>query len=655
MNRLDQILGWISGDGDRSGASPQLRLVRRMLWLLIILFSALILDEAYRARPALPLHLAFLMLLLLGPVALSFFPKLAAPFAAVVGAAALLSIIAEAQLYDMATPSSLMYLVVVGPVVTLLSGPALGMAVTLGAFCLQLWLMRSFPPDSARALRTAGDTLVALAWAESTALVFQRSFADLQARLAQERAKLGLALAQGQLLAHDLFEGLQVPLLALELKLAETGAPDSKALAGLMDTLKEQLQAARERSRDVVPPVDGGGSAPHLQRLRRSALLAQLWAAWAAMLASAAWGVFHSDNWSLNAPSAFTAVALGVMLLVFGRRISSVRQATWAAALVFIGLLLWSLRAWGMDQLVPGFVFVPGAVLALGLLDGWLLGTMMAGVGALLLMATAGSPLNALKQDGLMDALNCLVFALFLAVSTLGLHQELTGRLEKEREALRKALRLRRRLLGTLVHDLANPLGILDLLIVEPEQPLLESDLPRLQSLVERMGALIRTASDFVAVDGRLPQERLQSVELAPLMAELRAQFLPRLEGARQELKIYCPPSLRVRAVADILREGVLAHLLKLAQGRCPRGARVTLSVTAQGDRVALRLQDPGAPLTPDALAAPGRFPDSDEGPAMTLALVQEHLARMGGNLDLVNEPGGGSTATVWLVPPDPA
>jgi signal transduction histidine kinase len=222
--------------------------------------------------------------------------------------------------------------------------------------------------------------------------------------------------------------------------------------------------------------------------------------------------------------------------------------------------------------------------------------------------------------------------------------------LEAEGGSLQRALRLRRRLIGTLFHDLSNPLALLQLAVELNEGALVDrEERARLQHMVERMQALLDSALDFVAMEGALPPGRLQAVALGPLLAELKALLQPRLDAAGQELRVYCAPQLEVLASPVALRESVIGNLLKLAQARCGAGAKLTLSASSQWDGALIKLEDPGRPLSEQDLGSTGPLLLVDDGPGLGLALVHEHLLRMGGRLELSNLDGGGSLATVRL------
>jgi signal transduction histidine kinase len=335
--------------------------------------------------------------------------------------------------------------------------------------------------------------------------------------------------------------------------------------------------------------------------------------------------------------------------------LNALRPVTWAAALLVLGLIAWSLGQWGGQYPAPPYYFLAPLVMAMALLDGILSGTVVAVAGgALVLWTSTRSPMGSREMDQAIYMMGTLFLALFASGQALLLHRDLDRRLADQGAALQRALRLRRRLLGTLFHDLSNPLAMLQLAVELGEgQGLGDAERVRMQCLVDRMQSLVASARDFVAIDGPLPKERLQAVALGPLLNDLREQLQPRLQAAGQELRIYCAPQLQALASPVVLRESVVSNLLKLAMARCGAGAKLTLSVTSQADGVVLKLQDPGRPLSQDDLAAIGSLPQGDEGSGVTLALVHEHLLRMGGGLALANLDEGGSMATVLLSPID--
>ena len=115
-------------------------------------------------------------------------------------------------------------------------------------------------------------------------------------------------------------------------------------------------------------------------------------------------------------------------------------------------------------------------------------------------------------------------------------------------------------------------------------------------------------------------------------------------------------PAATPLAVADpALLERVLANLLSNAIRYSPAGSPATVTASALGDRVELRVIDlgPGVPQTDrDRIFAPFQRQAGDStppGPGLGLALSRGLTEAMQGTLTPEDTPGGGLTMIVSL------
>jgi signal transduction histidine kinase len=228
--------------------------------------------------------------------------------------------------------------------------------------------------------------------------------------------------------------------------------------------------------------------------------------------------------------------------------------------------------------------------------------------------------------------------------------RELLEVLRDRRDAAAERIRLRRRLVATLFHDLANPLQVV---LVDVEE-LARGEggaegLERARSMVRRMQETLAAA-----VSGRVV---LRDVEAGRLCDELEQLFRAQLGRKQLSLRLAGPRSARLRCDEALLRDSVLANLISNALKFSPDGAAVELTVCPEPGQVTLLLEDRGPGLPPEVRAAleqggptPSRPGSGGEpGTGYGLMLARDYLAAMGGSLELAPRVGGGLTARVRL------
>jgi hypothetical protein len=332
------LRAWLGLEQPQELQALQAQLLKRLLWLLLLILAVLSISDALHARPTLPLLLALLVMVALGLPALSRWPSLRVPLMLLLAAGLLAGVWIEAGFYDMAVPPSTVFLLLGGPLMTLTVGPAAGLTLTLLTVAGQLSLEHSYPFEGARALRSMGNAMIAVGWAQMTALLFQRAHADLARRLVAEQGSLRRAGAQVKGMAQAVFDDLHAPLGSLATRLTQPEPLSGAELAPHVDALSDVLQRARERAREGVPATAGTALNP-LAELRRLSLLAQLWAAWGALLLATVQGIVRGVSAPVLWPEAAATVLLGAGLLVFRRRLGALRPISWAGALLVLALI----------------------------------------------------------------------------------------------------------------------------------------------------------------------------------------------------------------------------------------------------------------------------------------------------------------------------
>jgi len=263
-------------------------------------------------------------------------------------------------------------------------------------------------------------------------------------------------------------------------------------------------------------------------------------------------------------------------------------------------------------------------------------------------------------------------------VNRMAGHLESTmGELREARTQAVEALKARQVLVASISHELRTPLAIIHAhlenllelrpvpagraptLMAEPDDiPVPFITLTALQSETERLAGLV---DDLFALSraetGRL-QVSHEEVDVAALVDEVAALMRPL---AQQEghiaLSVQAAPGLpHAAADPDRLRQ-ILANLVRNAVRHTPDGGIIVLSVSAEDRWVVIGVADTGEGIPSDHL--PHIFEPfyrvdqarsrSSGGAGLGLALVQEFVEAMGGQVTVQSTPGEGSCFRVLL------
>jgi signal transduction histidine kinase/ActR/RegA family two-component response regulator len=249
--------------------------------------------------------------------------------------------------------------------------------------------------------------------------------------------------------------------------------------------------------------------------------------------------------------------------------------------------------------------------------------------------------------------------------------QELAARREVERDGAERKLEATRRdanrrkdeFLGTLAHELRNPLApmrnALEIMRLAGHD---SGAAERARALIERqLEQVVRLIDDLLDVSrlglGRLELQR-STVDLGRVVASAVERTRPLVEAAGHELTVSLPGAA-VHVDGDFSRlVQVLSNLLDNASRFMEAGGRIRLSLRQEEGQAVLQVSDDGIGIPTEMLphvfslyAAGSRGAHrTGGGLGMGLTLVRELLALHGGRVEARSAgPGGGSEFVVLL------
>jgi signal transduction histidine kinase len=603
--------------------SWQLDLLRRFLGLAAVLGAFLTAHELFgHASPALGLSQTLLGLLGLG--FLWWRPQRRAWVAGLFFAGTLgLLALSAVNAHNAAVPA-LCFSLLPTLLATLLQGPRLGLGVGLATLALLGGLGGLYPPLSRTdALRLVAEGL-SVAVGFLVAWRVDLGFHGLQRALEARAETLTQFREQRQRLASALFDGLHPLLQGLRQSLEQ---PDDEALPRARESAKAlfgRLRDARALAGHEPEPAMPGGQA-------RSWFGAEQ--PWAWVLAQLLLGAllfwrFRVEGGGPDAPVLILLPLLTLLAVVSNGLWLTLGATFFSGALLFMAATAPSLAS---PELSP-------------LLD------LVAATGQRSQAQWVSGELSLLFNLALLQAVVALA-----AFSVLELRRSYLERLRAEGEALSATLKLRRRLAGTLFHDVSNQVMALHMAFEMAKEP--AKALERGRRLGTRIERLMAASHELLFSDGSLPPANLQPVPVDLLFKEMLELFESTLKNKGQVLSLSAPPGLVLRAALETVSDSVLGNLVSNAIKFSPPGSVIELSARAEGGQVLLCVRDSGPGLAPELLAAlavdwplQSRLGTAGEqGQGFGLLLVAEHLRRQQGRLVLLPGPQGGTEAQAWL------
>src|SRR5690348_14866558 len=238
-------------------------------------------------------------------------------------------------------------------------------------------------------------------------------------------------------------------------------------------------------------------------------------------------------------------------------------------------------------------------------------------------------------------------------------------RLSSQWLRLQRANGFKNEILGTVAHDLKNPLGVIlgrtemltELIGANSPRENVTAQVEHIRDATKRLTSMVDHLISDAMADAFDITIRREPVDVAALVAEVADSNLPSAVSKQQTISVSAPPNIVTMCDTDRIREAI-DNLFSNAIKYSPIGGKITVAVTHEGTNTVIRISDQGAGLSPEDLGRLfGRFqrlsakPTAGESSTgLGLSIVKRIIDMHGG--EVTAESGGpnkGSTFTIVL------
>ena len=248
--------------------------------------------------------------------------------------------------------------------------------------------------------------------------------------------------------------------------------------------------------------------------------------------------------------------------------------------------------------------------------------------------------------------------------------RELTAanqRLSSRWAQMRRSNEFKNEVLGTVAHDLRNPLGVImgraelmnELASIEPA-PIarLKDQLAHIRSSAGQLTEMVNDLISDAMMDADNIAVRRERVDLVPMLGEIVSANRPLAEKKSQSIQLNAPPHQLWSCDPDRLREAV-DNLVSNAIKYSPVGGRIEITMEVDGTQAVIRVKDEGPGLSEEDISRVfGRFqrlsarPTGGErstglGLSIAKRIVELHGGRIG-----AESAGAGRGATFTIILP---
>lgn len=230
---------------------------------------------------------------------------------------------------------------------------------------------------------------------------------------------------------------------------------------------------------------------------------------------------------------------------------------------------------------------------------------------------------------------------------------------------LQRANGFKNEILGTVAHDLKNPLGVIlgrtemlkELISTGASESGVVAQVDHIRDATKRLTTMVDHLISDAMADAFDITIRREPVDVVALVKEVADANQPLAVNKQQTISVAAPPNIVTMCDTDRIREAI-DNLISNAIKYSPIGGKITVAVTHEGTETTVRVSDEGAGLSPEDLGRLfGRFqrlsakPTAGESSTgLGLSIVKRIIDMHGGEVTANSDgPGKGSTFTITL------
>jgi signal transduction histidine kinase/DNA-binding NarL/FixJ family response regulator len=230
---------------------------------------------------------------------------------------------------------------------------------------------------------------------------------------------------------------------------------------------------------------------------------------------------------------------------------------------------------------------------------------------------------------------------------------------------LQRANGFKNEILGTVAHDLKNPLGVIlgrtemltELIAAGSSRESVTAQVEHIRDATRRLTAMVDHLISDAMADAFDISIRREPVDISALVGEVADANQPLAVNKQQSINVSAPASFVMMCDADRMREAI-DNLISNAIKYSPIGGRISVLVDNEASNTVIRVADEGAGLSPEDLGRLfGRFqrlsakPTAGESSTgLGLSIVKRIIDMHGGEVTADSAgPGQGATFTITL------
>ena len=230
---------------------------------------------------------------------------------------------------------------------------------------------------------------------------------------------------------------------------------------------------------------------------------------------------------------------------------------------------------------------------------------------------------------------------------------------------LQRANGFKNEILGTVAHDLKNPLGVIlgrtemltELISTGTSKESITAQIDHIRDATKRLTSMVDHLISDAMADAFDITIRREPVDIAALVSDVAEANQPLAVNKQQTITVSAPPNIVTMCDTDRIREAI-DNLVSNAIKYSPIGGKIAVSVTHEDETTVIRVTDEGAGLSPEDLGRLfGRFqrlsakPTAGESSTgLGLSIVKRIIDMHGGEVTAESAgPNKGSTFTIVL------